>query len=103
MQAIDNLTRLRGAVLRRSPHPTRPGYELLTVQVDDAQPVEGRADLLGRHRGSALEVAVRAELLPGTPLPSGARVDLRAKMTPDGALAEPHPEAGHFRVGTGLD
>lgn len=101
MQAIDNLTRLCGRVLSRVPHPARAGYDLLTLQVNDAHPVEGKADLLGRHAGETLDVAVRSALLDEAALAPGANVDLRAKMTPDGALAEPHPQAGNFTVSAG--
>lgn len=98
MQAIENLTRLQGPILRRVPHPSRAGYELVTLHVSQTQAVQGKADLLSRHRGSNLDVAVRAELLRHVDASSGAQLDLRAKMTPDGALAEPHPEPGNFNV-----
>lgn len=101
MQAIENLTRLRGRILSRAPHPARAGYDLLTVQVNDATPVEGKEDLLGRHAGGPLDIAVRSELLQDAAAAPGALVDLRAKMTPDGALAEPHPESGNFAVSAG--
>jgi hypothetical protein len=98
MQVIENLTHLRGRILKRAPHPARAGYDLLTLQVDEAAPVQDKADLLGRHVGGQLDVAVRSELLQDAPATPGARVDLRAKMTPDGALAEPHPDPGNFVV-----
>lgn len=103
MQVIENLTRLRGRILRRAPHPARAGYDLLTLQVEETQPVEGKANLLGQHRGGTLDVAVRSELLQDAKSGEGADVDLRAKMTPDGALAEPHPEAGNFTIAAGPD
>jgi hypothetical protein len=98
MQVIENLTRLKGRIMRRAPHPARAGYELLTLQVNVATPVQGKEDLLGRHVGGQLDVAVRSELLQHAAAVPGALVDLRAKMTPDGALAEPHPEPGNFVV-----
>jgi hypothetical protein len=98
MQAIENLTRLQGAIVRRVPHPWRAGYELVTLHVSATQAVQGKADLLSRHCGSNLDVAVRGELLRNVEAPNGAQLDLRAKMTPDGALAEPHPEPGNFAV-----
>lgn len=101
MQAIENLTRLSGQILRRVPHPSRNGYDLLTVQVDEASAVQGKADLLSHHCGATLNVAVRRELLQGAPGIAGVHVDLRAKMTPDGALAEPHPEPGNFTITPG--
>jgi hypothetical protein len=101
MQAIENLTRLRGRILKRAPHPARAGYELLTLQVNEATPVQDKADLLGRHAGGQLDVAVRSELLQDAAAMPGALVDLRAKMTPDGAMAEPHPEPGNFVISAG--
>ncbi|CAG9932028.1 hypothetical protein [Candidatus Nitrotoga arctica] len=103
MQVIENLTRLRGLILRRVPHPSRVGYDLLTLQVNETQAVDGKADLLGRHMGGSLDVAVRSELIRDVVDSIGANVDLRAKMTPDGALAEPHPEPGNFAIATGPD
>jgi hypothetical protein len=103
MQVIENLTRLRGRILRRVPHPARAGYDLLTLRIDETQPVEGKADLLGRHMGGTLDVAVRSELLQDAKNSGGVDVDLRAKMTPDGALAEPHPEPGNFTIAAGPD
>ena len=101
MQVIENLTRLRGRILCRAPHPARAGYDLLTLQVNETQAVEGKADLLGRHMGGTLDVAVRSELLQDAK--GSDDVDLRAKMTPDGALAEPHPEPGNFTIAAGPD
>lgn len=101
MQVIENLTRLRGQILSRAPHPARAGYDLVTLQVNATQAVDGKADLLGRHSGQTLDVAVRSELLQGAK--GSDEVDLRAKMTPDGALAEPHPEPGHFTLTAGPD
>ena len=103
MQVLENLTCLRGQILQRIPHPSRSGYDLLTLQVNDTHPVDGKADLLGRHRGQTLDVAVRSELLQDVKGCPGDRVDLRAKMTPDGALAEPHPEPGNFTITPGPD
>ena len=103
MQVIENLTRLRGRILRRVPHPARAGYDLLTLQVNETQAVDGKADLLGRHLGGTLDVAVRSELLQDAKDSGVARVDLRAKMTADGALAEPHPEPGNFTIVAGPD
>ncbi len=103
MQAIDNLTRLRGHILKRRPHPTRSGYELVTLQVRDTQAVEGKADLLSCHPGSMVDVAVPSALLQAAPGSPGDLVDLRAKMTPDGAMAEPHPEPGQFSISPGPD
>jgi hypothetical protein len=60
--------------------------------------VEGRADLLSQFVGQVLGFSVRRELL-GT-ASAGDTIHCRAKRTPDGAMCEPHPDAGDFRVGT---
>lgn len=99
MQAIENLTRLRGRILSVVPHPQRPGYALVTLHLSATEAVPGKADLLSRWRGTALQVAVRDGLLPAACV--GAQADLRARMTPDGALAEPHPEPGNFHIAAG--
>ena len=103
MQVTENLTRLRGRILRSAPHPSRAGYDLVSLQVNETQAVDGKADLLGRHLGGTLEIAVRSELLQDAKGSAGSYVDLRAKMTPDGALAEPHPEPGNFAIEAGPD
>jgi hypothetical protein len=96
VQVVDNLTDLTGVVLARSPHPTLPGWDVVRLSVERATPVTGKADLLSRHVGSELDVAVRRELL-GTAGPS-SRLSCRSKFTFDGALCEPHPAPGAFRI-----
>ena len=98
MQVIENLTRLRGVILRRAPHPSRAGYDVLRLKVEEAHAVEGKADLLGRHLGETLDVAVRSELLRDAECKDGTSVNLRAKMTPDGAMAESHPNPDDFSL-----
>lgn len=82
--------------MSRQPHPRLPDYDLVTVDVENAEPVEGKANLLGDTAGTRIDVAFRRALL-GAAAP-GARVHFRAKRTMDGAMSEPHPEEGHFRV-----
>jgi hypothetical protein len=98
MQVIENLTRLRGRIIRRVTHPARAGYDLLAMQVLETEAVQGKADLLGRHISETLDIAVRSELLQDAKVSD--IVDLRAKMTLDGALAESHPESGNFNIVT---
>ena len=97
VQVIDNLTALGGTVVERLPHPQLQDYDLLSLQVQSADAVPGRADMLGRHLGQVLAVAVPRSLLGGAA--RGASLRLRAKMTPNGAMAEPHPAPGDFSVG----
>jgi len=96
VQAVDNLTRVSGRLVSREVHPHRAGWDAVVVHVDDAVPVAGKADLLSRYKGEDLPVAFRRELLAGA-LP-GARLIFRARLTLDGALAEPHPDEGDLVI-----
>jgi hypothetical protein len=93
---VENLTRLEGTVKARRAHPGLDGWDLVTLAVERAEPVSGQADLLSRHAGSELELAVPRALL-GAAGP-GAQLSTRAKFTPDGARAEAHPDPGAFSV-----
>lgn len=95
MQAIDNLTSLSGTLLDCASHPTLAGYDLVTIHVDAAAPVDEKADLLSRNVGKPLRVGVRSELLGGAAKP-GAKIHCRARFDFEGALCEPHPQAGDF-------
>lgn len=85
---VDNLTRLSGTLRERRPHPTRDGWELVVLDVVEVEPVAGRADLLSRRRGEALEVAVPAAVLAGAA--PGGPLSVRARLTPRGVMAEPY-------------
>ena len=94
VSAPDNLTRLGGSLVERRPHPHLPDWELVLLDVQEAEPVSGRADLLSRRLGERLEVAVPASVLGGAaPLD---HLDVRARLTARGVMAEPS------RPGTGL-
>lgn len=96
VQAVENLTCIVGEVLGRRPHPTLSGYELVTVRVQEAHPVEGKADLLSRHVNDEIDVAIASELIcDASP---GAELRFRAKRTPKGAMGEPHPPPGEFSI-----
>jgi hypothetical protein len=92
VQVVENLTRLSGRLVAREPHPHRAGWDAVVVHVEDAGPVTGKADLLSRHKGEDLPVAFRRELLADAR--PGARLTFRARFSPDGVLAEPHPDEG---------
>ena len=96
MQMIDNLTRIEGTIVSRSPHPTLAEFDVVGVRLESAQPVEGRADLLSRYQNQEIAVAVRRDLLRSAH--NGARLRCRAKRIPEGAMCEPHPEPGDFEV-----
>jgi hypothetical protein len=96
VQGIDNLTLIDGQIMARSPHASLGDYDRLEVRIDAAAPVEGRADLLSQFVGQTLGFSARRELLGSAS--AGDRIHCRAKRTPDGAMCEPHPEAGDFRI-----
>jgi len=93
VSAPDNLTRLGGPLVQRRTHPQLPGWELVLLDVQEVEPVAGRADLLSRRLGERLEVAVPGAVLGAAAPPD--RLDVRARLTPRGVMAEPH------RPGTG--
>jgi len=96
VQAIENLTTIVGTILALASHPSLPGYGMVTLRLEEAQPVEGKADLISNQLGNEMRVAVRSELLDRAH--PGQRLRCRARRTPDGAICEPHPEAGGFTL-----
>jgi hypothetical protein len=96
VQAIENLTALSGRVLTRSRHPTLGDYDLVTLAVERAEPVPGRANLLSSEVGKELSVAIRRELLGDAK--QGDHLRCRAKRTPAGAMCEPRPDPADFAV-----
>lgn len=100
-----NLTRVSGTVLRREPHPTLPDRDAVVLAVESTAPVPGLRDLVGPVlTGSPpdaggrreLELVVRRQLL-GAAAP-GWLLTCRVRFTPNGLLAEPHPDAAAFSV-----
>src|SRR5512143_2610148 len=96
VQSIDNLTIMIGTILSLASHPTLSGYGMVTLRLEEAQPVEGKADLISNQVGNPMPVAVRRDLLSGAK--PGMRLRCRAKRTPDGAMCEKHPEDGQFAI-----
>ena len=96
VQVIENLTKLVGAILARRPHPELDGYDVVTVQIERVEPVEGLPNLLAAQPGSQMDVAMRRVLL-GT-APEGTRIQFRAKRTLNGVMCEPHPDPEDFRI-----
>ncbi len=93
---IENLTRLVGTVTARGPHPTLPDWDLVTLSVDRAESVPGRADLLSKQAARPVQLAVRRDLL-GATVP-GWRLAVRVRVTQNGPLAESYPAPGDFQV-----
>lgn len=96
VQVVDNLTHISGRIASRSQHPALAGYDVISLVVERAEPVCGRADLLSSHVGKELGVAVRRDLLGDAK--AGDQLRCRAKRIPDGAMCEPHPEATDFAI-----
>lgn len=98
-QIVENLTQLVGHIVARAEHPDLAGFDLVTIGVDEARPVEGRADLLAGVAGSKLDVEVRRALLGDAG--AGASIRMRAARTGRGSvMAEPHPQPADFSVGS---
>ena len=96
IQAVENLTTIVGTILGLASHPSLPGYGVVTLRLEEARPVEGKADLISNQLGRDMQVTGRSELLGGAR--PGARLRCRARRTPDGAICEPNPEAGGFAI-----
>jgi hypothetical protein len=96
VQGVENLTRLTGRLLAREPDPRRADWDVVVVRVAAADPVAGKADLLSGRVGEDLAVGFRRALLAGAQ--PGARLAFRARLVPDGALAEPYPDDGDLVV-----
>jgi hypothetical protein len=98
VQSIDNRTNLHGRVRGRRADPDRPGWELLDIDVVQADPVPGLPNLLSQTVGSTITVSVTADLLPPGDL-RGALLRLRAyRGGPDAVLTEKDPAPGTFTI-----
>jgi hypothetical protein len=96
VQVIENLTQLVGTIVDSRSHPQLGDYDIVTIDIERAEPVEGKADLLALPSGSRVDVTVRHALLGAAA--QGARIHFRAKRTIDGVMCEPNPEPGNFRI-----
>ena len=94
VQAIENLTALVTRLVASGPDPRLAGWDRLVVDVLDARPVAGYADLLSRHAGGRLELTVPSERVAD--LPPGTVIRLRAKLAGGRAMAERRPPPGLF-------
>ena len=96
MQIVDNLSEIAGPIISRERHARLADFDVVTIDVQSARPVAGKADLLSRFVGSQLPVAVSRDLLGSAQPPAYLRC--RAKRTIDGAMCEKVPEPGTFSV-----
>ncbi len=93
VQAFENRTTLEGIVAGRAPDPDREAFDVLDVDVEQGESVEGYADLLSDRAGGRVAVSVRREHLPEGPL-DGARVRLQARVAGPGVvMADSGPES----------
>lgn len=96
VNVVENLTNIGGRIIEREPHPTLPGYDLVSVTLDVIAPVPGVRSLIDAREGTTMTVAVRRELL-GDAGP-GYRIHCRAKRTAGGAMCEGHPAPENFGI-----
>ncbi|GGZ83883.1 hypothetical protein ACFOOM_15015 [Streptomyces echinoruber] len=97
VQAVDNRTDLTTRLVRAEPHPRLAGWDQAEVDVLDAEPVAGYADLLSRNVGQRLLLAVPSGLLAEA-VP-GSTIRARARLAASGeAMAEKRPAPGTFTV-----
>jgi hypothetical protein len=96
VQMVENQTVVSGTVIARKPHATLGDYDIVTVRLEGAEPVPGKADLLSPQLGKTVEVSVRRALL-GNAGP-GMHLRCKAKRTLDGAMCEPHPDPGDLEI-----
>jgi hypothetical protein len=96
VQGIENLTHIMGHIVARERHPTLADFDLVRLHVTAAEPVSGKANLLAESPGQEIGLVVRRDLLGEARI--GDILKCRAKRTPDGAMAEPHPDPGDFTV-----
>lgn len=96
VQVADNLTEVVVRVVGVSAHPRLEDWDKLEVEVVEAAPVEGRADLLSQRLGQRLPMSVRHEL--AVDLAPGSVLTCRAKLHAGEVMAEPHPLPGAFSV-----
>ncbi|MFF5158380.1 hypothetical protein ACFY3N_19440 [Streptomyces sp. NPDC000348] len=97
---IENRTALTVRLLSKDTHPRLAGWDRAVTQVLEAREVPGFPDLLSRHVGQRLELAVRTELLANAE--PGDTVRLRARVTGPGQVAaESRPEPEDFVIEPG--
>jgi hypothetical protein len=100
VQIVENLTTIRGRIETIDPASDVPEYATVTVHVDHAEPVAGKADLLSSQVGHPSQILVRRGVL-GDARP-GDTLTFRASRTAAGTImAEPDPDPGRFSVDRG--
>lgn len=85
-----------GTIVASQPHPELGEYDVVTLDIERTDPVEGKSNLLAVDSGSRIDVTIRRTLLGAAA--AGARIHFRAKRTLNGVMGEPHPEPGNFTI-----
>lgn len=96
VSARENKAALTGMIVERRPHLSLAEYDVVDLRVTKAADVPDLPNLLTSTVGTTIQVTVRRDLLGEAA--AGDSLLGFAKRTPDGAMYEPHPEAGTFRV-----
>jgi hypothetical protein len=98
MQVTENLSRINGRVVARSPSTQRHDWDDLTVRLERAEKVDDRAELLHERVGTDVVIGVPRELL-GAAEP-GDHVDGHVSVVgPGEVFASPQSvEGGRFEI-----
>jgi hypothetical protein len=92
MEVVENLSRIVGTVEAVGSAP-QGGRVTLDVRLSSAEPVDQRADLLGRQVGGTVQIAVPAELVGGAKV--GDQVGGTVRMAGPGQIvAAPQVDGG---------
>ena len=92
MEVVENLSRIVGTV--EAVNPAAPGGRVaLDVRLSSAEPVDQRADLLGRQVGGIVHITVPADLVGGAKV--GDQVGGTVRMAGPGQIvAAPQVDGG---------
>ena len=63
MQVTENISRIDGCIMARSPSQERQDWDDLTVRLDGAEKVDDRAELLHQHLGTEVVISAPRDLL----------------------------------------
>ncbi len=79
---IENWTVIRGPVRSIKPAPDRQGFALVTVAIEQEEPVEGFANLLAGSAGKQLEVLIPSDLIGKLGLGENDILEARVRRAP---------------------
>lgn len=65
VQAVENRTDIAGRIQAMRADPERPGYRIVTLEVHNAAPVEGYANMFSAAPGTRLDVLVADDQAQG--------------------------------------